>query len=70
MEIDNSVDGNSDIVFGDDFLFGNIEGVDTNINFDDALQNRDDELESGAESVGINAQSKDNTALILVDNNN
>jgi len=42
LEIDNGVNRDGNVIFGDDFLFGNIESVDPDVNFDNSLENGND----------------------------
>ena len=69
LEVNNTVDTNGNIIFGDNALLGNINGVDPDIDFDDPLENRNDDFKAGIESVGVGAEGQDDTAFILIDNN-
>ncbi len=42
LEVDHGVDGNSNIVASNNFLFGNINSIDADVDFDNPLKNGDD----------------------------
>lgn len=44
LKVNNGVDTDRDIVFGNDFLLGDINSVDTNVDFNDALDNGEDQF--------------------------
>lgn len=51
--VNHSVDVGRDVVFGNDFLLGNIGSSNADVDFDDALDDGDDKLKSRLEGVGI-----------------
>ncbi len=44
LEVDNGVDADGEVIFGDDFLFGDIGGGDSHIDLDHPLDNGDNYL--------------------------
>ncbi len=66
LEIDDGVDAHGDIIFGDDFLLGNVNGSDAEVDFDHALDDGDDPVEAGLFGFGVFTQGEDDAAFVLI----